>query len=148
MKAVVIATVVMSLFWLYWTVGRSINTIEAGMIPMRVGYETLQMTLIASYSVLAVALITVQMMFLVKQLQSIKNGVIFDRMLAKYLIIWGVLWFFYDFAATNVWQMAMNCEFECIVMDGTMVGIPVISVVFAILYKMAAEVSEENNLTI
>ena len=66
MKAVMIATVVASLFWLYWTVGRTINTIYS--VPLREGYESLQLGVAIGYSVFALALIAVQIIFLAKQI--------------------------------------------------------------------------------
>lgn len=146
MLAVVIASIAMSLFWLYWTIGRSINTISS--IGLREGYETAQISIIMAYSLLAVALIVVQTIFLMKQLLGMKNGVLFDKKSVKYLIMWAVLWVFYDFCAGNVGQMVINCEFNRIVVHGTIFGIPAIAVVFALLYRMAADVAEENDLTI
>ena len=146
MKAVMIATVVASLFWLYWTVGRTINTIYS--VPLREGYESLQLGVAIGYSVFALALIAVQIIFLAKQMKSIKIGVLFDRSSAKFLMIWGLLWMGYDFCAANVGQMVINGNFSEIVIHGTLVGIPMISFGFATLYRLAADVAEENNLTI
>lgn len=70
MKAITIATIVASLFWLYWTVGRTINTIYS--VPLRESYEILQASIATGYCVFALALIAVQMIFLVKQMKNIK----------------------------------------------------------------------------
>ena len=148
MKAVMIFTVIMSLFWLYWTIGRTFNTISDDGVPLRDGYEVWQIGFVASYSIFAIALMVVQFIFLIKQMKSIKNGMLFDKSSAKYLILWGVLWLFYDFCSGNVGQMIINGAFNEIVIHGTTIGFPVIAITFAILYKMAANVAEENNLTI
>lgn len=147
MKAVIIATAVLSLLWIYWTVGRSYNTVFAGAVPLREGFEVVQMSLIASYCIFALALIVVQMIFLVKQMKSIKKGLLFDKSSVKYLVMWGVLWAIYDFVASNVYVMACN-NFDVIIIDGTTIGVPIIAFTFAILYRLAADVAEENNLTI
>ena len=95
MKAITIATIVASLFWLYWTVGRTINTIYS--VPLRESYEILQASIATGYCVFALALIAVQMIFLVKQMKNIQNGLLFDKSNAKYLATWGLLWIGYDF---------------------------------------------------
>ena len=117
-------------------------------MPLREGYETLQLGVAVGYSVFALALIAVQIIFLAKQMKSIKNGVLFDRSSAKFLMIWGLLWIVYDFCAANVGQMVINGNFSEIVIHGTLVGIPMIAFAFATLYRLAADVAEENNLTI
>jgi hypothetical protein len=61
---------------------------------------------------------------------------------------WGILWIFYDFCAANFGQMIYNNAFNEITIEGTLIGIPTIVITFAILYKMAADVATENNLTI
>lgn len=148
MKVVVLGTILMSIFWIYWTMGRSINMFVSGDVPLRDGYEAIQISLIVGYCVFAFGLIVVQMIFLFLQLKGLKKGILFDRALVKYLVIWGVLWLFYDFASGNIGQMVINSAFNEIVIPGTMIGIPAIVFTFAILYKMAADVSEENSLTI
>ena len=146
MKAITIATIVASLFWIYWTVGRTINTIYS--IPLRESYEVPQVCIAIGYCTFALALIAIQMIFLVKQMKSIKNGMLFDKSSAKYLATWGLLWIGYDFCAANIGQMLINGVFNEITIHGTTVGIPVIAFAFTILYRMAADVAEENNLTI
>lgn len=146
MKAITIATIVASLFWLYWTVGRSINTIYS--VPLREGYEALQLGVAIGYCVFAIALIAAQIIFLVKQMKSINNGVLFDKSSAKFLMIWGLLWIGYDFCSANVGQMIINGNFNEIVIHGTLIGIPMIAFAFATLFRLAADVAEENNLTI
>lgn len=148
MMAVTIAVAFISLFWLYWTVGRSLNVLVLGGVEWREGYETLQMSIAVGYSLFAIALMVVQFIFMVKQLKSIKSGVIFAKSSAKYLVMWAVLWVFYDFCSSQVGNMISAGVFNQITIHGTMIGVSVIAVMFAILYKMAAEVAEENNLTI
>ncbi len=144
-KAITITTSILSLLWLYWTIGRSIFTLT-DVQPN--GFSLLQFGICFCYSLFAVAMITTQITFLMKQMKSIKNGILFDRSCAKYLTIWGVLWFFYDICSSNIANIIYNGTMEEFVIDGTAFGIPVIALTFAILYRMAAEVSEENNLTI
>ena len=146
MKTITIAAVVASLFWLYWTVGRTINTIYS--VPLREGYEVSQVCIAIGYCAFALALMAVQMVFLVKQMKSIKSGVLFDKSSAKYLMAWGLLWIGYDFCSANIGRMVINGNFNEIVIHGTLVGIPMIAFAFATLYRLAADVAEENNLTI
>jgi hypothetical protein len=137
-----------SLFWIYWTVGRTIFTLTDDSLPLRDGYEAWQIGIISCYSIFAIALVAIQMIFLVKQLKSIKSGILFDRTNAKYIMLWGILWIFYDFCATNISTMIYNKAFNEITIDGTLIGIPTIVFTFAILYKIASDVATENNLTI
>lgn len=146
MKAITIATIAASLFWLYWTVGRTFNTFYS--VPLRESYKVLQSSIATGYCVFALALIAIQMVFLIKQMKSIKNGLLFDKSGTKYLIIWGLLWIGYDFCSANIGQMIINDAFNEITIHGTTIGIPVIAFTFATLYRMAADVAEENNLTI
>lgn len=146
MKAITIATIAASLFWLYWTVGRTFNTIYS--VPLRESYEILQSSIATGYCVFALTLIAIQMVFLIKQMKSIKNGLLFDKSGSKYLIIWGLLWIGYDFCSANIGLMIINDAFNEITIHGTTIGIPVIAFTFATLYRMAADVAEENNLTI
>ena len=145
-KAIMAVTIVASLFWLYWTVGRTINTLND--IPFREGYEVMQWGIAVGYCGFAMALMVAQVAFLVKQIKSIANGVLFDKSSARILVLWGLLWVGYDLCSANVGQMVINGAFNEIVIHGTTVGIPVIAFTFAVLYRMAADVAEENNLTI
>ncbi len=137
-----------SLFWLYWTIGRTIFTLGDEGLPLRDGYETLQIAIIIGYSIFAIALVAIQMIFVIKQLKSIRNGILFDKSIVKYILTWGIVWIFYDFCAGNIGQMIYNEVFNEITIHGTLIGIPTIAITFAILYKMAADVATENNLTI
>lgn len=137
-----------SLFWLYWTIGRTIFTLEDDGLPLREGYETWQIAIITGYSIFAIVLVAIQMIFVIKQLKSIRNGILFDKSNVKYILTWGIIWIFYDFCAGNIGQMIYNEAFNEITIHGTLIGIPTIAITFAILYKMAADVATENNLTI
>ena len=148
MMAVLVAVVIISLFWLYWTVGRTLNTLVLGGVELREGYEMMQISISVGYCLFSVALMAVQLLFMVKQLKSIKSGVIFAKSNAKYLGLWAVLWVFYDFCASQVGNMISAGVFNQITIHGTVIGIPVVALLFAVLYKLAADVAEENNLTI
>jgi hypothetical protein len=146
--ALAIIVSICSLFWIYWTVGRTIFTLTDDSLPLRDGYEAWQIGIISCYSIFAIALVVIQIVFMVKQLKSIKNGILFNKSNAKYIMSWGILWIFYDFCAANIGQMIYNNAFNEITIEGTLIGIPTIVITFAILYKMAADVATENNLTI
>lgn len=137
-----------SLFWLYWTIERTIFTLGADGLPLRDGYETLQIAIITGYNIFAIALVVIQMTFIIKQLKSIRNGILFNKSIVKYILTWGIIWIFYDFCAGNIGQMIYNEVFNEITIHGTLIGIPTIAITFAILYKMSADVATENNLTI
>lgn len=139
---------VFALLWIYWTVGRTIVTLAMGDVNVCGNYATMRWAVVIGCSVLAVALIAIQSAFLLKQLRSIKYGVLFNRTCGNLILWWGIVWFFYDLCAANVSEAIYSKELSQVVIDGTIIGVPVIAWVFSQLYKMAAEVAEENNLTI
>ena len=143
----IFATIV-SLCWIYWTVGRTIFTFMGDNAVIGGDNESLRWSIIIGYSVLALVLVAIQTIFLVKQLRSIKQGVMFKRGCWKLIMWWGIVWMFYDFCASNLPEMMYTQKLTQIIADGTMVGVPVIAFVFSFLYRIAAEVAEENNLTI
>lgn len=144
-KAMTITVAILSILWFYWTTGRSILTI---ITSSTINFSLFQFGICLCYSIFAIALIVVQIIFLIKQMKSIKNGILFDRSCIKYLTSWGILWFFYDICSSNIANIISDGALNELVIDGTALGIPVIAITFAILYRMAVEVSEENNLTI
>lgn len=143
----IFATIV-ALFWIYWTVGRSVFTFMGDDVVSWNEFEPLRWAIVIGYSVLALALITIQTIFLVKQLRSLKHGVMFKRGCWKLIMWWGIVWVFYDFCAANLPEMIYSQRLTKIVIDGTMVGVPIIAFVFSFLYRVATDVAEENNLTI
>ena len=146
MKAVTIVTALLSLFWIYWTVGRTIVTFNY--VPLSEGHEVSQMTVAIGYCASALVMIAMQMIFLTKQMKNLKNGVLFDKASTKYVTIWGVCWVVYDLCSANVDNMIADGVFNMLVIHGTAFGIPIIAFAFAILYRLAADVAEVNNLTI
>ena len=144
---VIFATIV-SLGWLYWTIGRTIVTFMDDNVVIGGDYESLRWGIVIGYSLLAVVLVLLQTIFLVKQVRSIKQGIMFKRGCWKLIMWWGIVWMFYDFCATNLSEMVYAKELAQLIADGTMVGIPVIAFVFSFLYRIATDVVEENNLTI
>lgn len=143
----IFATIV-SLCWVYWTVGRTIFTFMGDDVVKWNELEPLRWAIVIGYSALAIVLITIQTIFLVKQVRSIKQGVMFKRGCWKLIMWWGIVWVFYDFCAANLPEMIYSQRLTKIVIDETMVGVAVIAFVFSFLYRIAAEVAEENNLTI
>ena len=146
MKAVTIITALLSLLWIYWTVGRTIVTFNY--VPLCEGHEVSQMMVATGYCVSALVMIAMQMIFLIKQMKNLKNGILFDKPSAKYVTRWGACWIVYDLCAANVDNMIAAGVFNQLVIHGTTFGIPIIAFAFAILYRLAADVAEENNLTI
>lgn len=143
----IFATIV-SLAWIYWTVGRTIVSLMGDDCMVNGEYESLRWTIVAGYAMLSVVLVVIQTVFLVKQLRSLKRGVMFKPGCWKLIMWWGIVWVFYDFCATNLPEMIYAKELTQVVADGTMVGVAVITFVFSFLYRIATDVAEENNLTI
>ena len=144
-----IFAMVVSLFWIYWTVGRSVVTFVGDDVVVNWNeFEPLRWAIVIGYSVLALVLIAIQTIFFVKQLRSLKRGIMFNRGCWK-LILWvGIVWVFYDFCAANLPEMIYSQRLTKIVIDETMVGVAVFAFVFSLLYRIATDVAEENNLTI
>ena len=146
MKAITIVTGVLSLLWIYWTVGRTIATLSC--VPLREGHEISQMSVAIGYCASALLMIAMQMIFLIKQMKNLKNGVLFDKTSTKYVAIWGACWVVYDLCSGNIDHRIVSGVFDQLVIQGTALGIPIIAFAFAILYRLAADIAEENNLTI
>ena len=144
---VIFATIV-SLGWLYWTIGRTIATFMGDNVILSGDHEPLRWSIIIGYATLAIILVLLQTIFLAKQVRSIRYGVMFKRGCWKLIMWWGIVWMFYDFCATNLPEMVYSPQLTQLIADGTMVGVPVIAFVFSFLYRIATDVSEENNLTI
>ena len=144
---VIFATIV-SLGWLYWTVGRTIVSFMGDNAIIGGNHESLRWGIVIGYSALAVILVLLQTIFLIKQVRSIKRGVMFHRGCWKLIMWWGIVWMFYDFCAANLPEMIYSQRLTKIVIDETMVGVAVIAFVFSFLYRIATDVAEENNLTI
>ena len=143
----IFATIV-SLAWIYWTVGRTIFTLVGDNAIIGGDHASLRWGIIIGYSVFALILIAIQTIFFVKQLRSLKQGIMFKPGCWKLIMWWGIVWMFYDFCSTNLPEMMSAKELTQIVAEGTMVGVPVIAFVFSFLYRVATDVAEENNLTI
>ena len=143
----IFATIV-SLAWIYWTVGRTIFTLVGDNAIIGGDHASLRWGIIIGYSVFALVLIAIQTIFFVKQLRSLKRGIMFNRGCWKLILWWGIVWVFYDFCAANLPEMIYSQRLTKIVIDETMVGVAVIAFVFSFLYRVATDVAEENNLTI
>lgn len=143
----IFATIV-SLAWIYWTVGRTIFTLVGDNAIIGGDHASLRWGIIIGYSVFALVLIAIQTIFFVKQLRSLKRGIMFNRGCWKLILWWGIVWVFYDFCAANLPEMIYSQRLTKIVIDETMVGVAVIAFVFSFLYRIATDVAEENNLTI
>ena len=144
---VIFATIV-SLGWLYWTIGRTIVSLIGNNAIIGGDHESLRWSIVIGYSALAIILVLLQTVFLIKQMRSIKRGVMFKRGCWKLIMWWGIVWMFYDFCATNLPEMVYSQKLTQLIADGTMIGVPVIAFVFSFLYRIATDVAEENNLTI
>ena len=149
MKGIFVVASLAALFWLYWTIGRTVFSLTDWDIEVREGVKgVFQWGIVIGYCFFSLCLVAVQMWFLIRQIRSLKKGIMFDKGCATIIFSWGILWFLYDFCSTNLGLMYGHQAFNTITIDGTMVGIPMVAITFAILYRMATEISEEQSLTI
>lgn len=83
--------------------------------------------------------------FLVKTIKGLKNGIIFPSANVPILYLSALALFIYNFCYSNGGILTGK---DALLIDTDDVGISLIFVVFAMLYKIAVRVSEENSLTI
>lgn len=137
-----------SIAWILWTSGRTANSFLFNPeYHFKTGIEWIQGILIFGYCFLPFLLILLHMKFLMIQLKVLKNGCIFHPKCYPLLLWWAALWIPYDICASNLPVMYAE-NFEQICFSGSILGIPVLVSTFAILYKISAQVAEENRLTI
>lgn len=84
--------------------------------------------------------------FLAKQLVAIKNGILFPRANVALLFIAAAFYFIGNFFTDNL--SLLYFENNPLMINDTTVIYTLLFIIFGILYKVAVDVSEENNLTI
>ncbi len=83
--------------------------------------------------------------FLVKTIKGLKNGILFPSANVPILYSSAIALFIYNFCYSNGGILTGK---ELLLIDTDDVAISLIFVVFAMIYKIAVRVSEENSLTI
>lgn len=152
LKVLTIVAVIFSLAWLFWTDGRAIVTYTLDGFAIQENIATLQITLLIGYLVLPIALIGLILKFLFSQLQSLKNGIIFEANGYKYIMAWACIWPFYDICSSNeslIWAeyLAEGTQRQFVI-EETCLSIALMVYAFGVLYKLATRIAEENRLTI
>lgn len=88
--------------------------------------------------------------FLIKTMKALKNGIIFPRSNISLLYFTAICYFIGTLSRDNFDNILLTqtprATFFAI--DSSTILITLLLVVFALLYKIAADISEENNLTI
>lgn len=84
--------------------------------------------------------------FLVKQLVAIKKGILFPRINVRIINLIALCYFIGDFCAENTALMFFENN-PLLINDSTIIY-TLLFIIFGILYKMAVDVAEENNLTV
>ena len=145
LKNISIAAALCCVIWLIGTFGRMSEMIK---YPPAVseGYETVPFIIAIGYAVSSLALVCVLGYFLYHQNKSLHDGTIFTKRCQNSLFIWSVLWPIYDICGTQLDNMQRG--YHIISIDGSAIGIPFIVFTFAVLYKIARQVAEDNQLTI
>ena len=136
-----------SIFWIYWITARTIVTYMQ--IPVDEPEYILSRDIVMIGSnVSMAALIFLLLRFMVIQLKSLKNGVLFCKKGYRCMFTWATIWPVYDCCASSFELMVSRGKYDVIEVPGSAIGVTFIIITFAILYKIATEVAEENNLTI
>ena len=135
------------IFWIYWITGRTI--VSYMQIPVDEPEYILSRDIVMIGSnVSMAALIFLLLRFMVIQLKSLKNGVLFCKKGYRCMFAWAAIWPVYDCCASSFELMVSRGKYDVIEVPGSAIGVTFIIITFAILYKIATEVAEENNLTI
>ena len=146
LKNISVVTVLCCVVWLYWTFGR-MTVVIANPPSVSEGYESVPLFVAGVYALSSLALVCVLVLFLYNQIKSLKNGTIFSKQCQYHLFTWAAIWPFYDICASNMDNMQYG-SFHVFSIDGSAVGITIIVFTFALLYKIARQVAEDNQLTI
>ena len=85
--------------------------------------------------------------FLIKQHKAIKNGVLFPRANVLIMYFMAAFYFLGNFCQENI-KTFISAETPHIVLNFDTTIYTLLLIIFALMYKVAAKVSEENNLTI
>lgn len=146
LKNISIAAALCCFFWLYWTFGR-MYAVLTNPPSVSEGYETVPFVIAIGYAVSSLALVCVLGYFLYHQNKSLRDGTIFTKRCQHSLFIWSVLWPIYDICAANMGNIQNN-SLHVISVEGSAIGITFLVFTFALLYKIARQVAEDNQLTI
>ena len=136
-----------SIFWVYWITARTIVTYMQIPVDKPESILSRAIVMIGSNASMAV-LIFLLLRFMVIQLKSLKNGVLFCKKGYRCMFTWAAIWPIYDCCASSFELMVSRGKYDVIEVPGSAIGVTFIIITFAILYKIATEVAEENNLTI
>ncbi len=147
LRAIAVLAVCCSLIWLYWTFGRMYVVVNdpPSVTP---GCEYVPLSVAYGYAFLSLILVGILGIFLYSQIRSLKNGVIFSKRCQYSLFSWAAVWPFYDICGTNMSYIQSHDSFHVFSIEGSAVGITIIIFTFAVLYRIARQVAEENQLTI
>lgn len=85
--------------------------------------------------------------FLIKQYKAIKNGVLFPHANVSIIYLMASFYFLGNFCQENI-KTFITAEIPYIVLNFDTTICTLLLIIFALMYKVAAKVSEENNLTI
>ena len=146
LKNISIAAALCCIFWLYWTFGRMYD-VMTNPPSVSEGYESVPLIIAIGYAASSLALVSVLGYFLYHQNKSLHDGTIFSKRGQNSLFIWSFLWPIYDICAANMGNI-QNHSLHVISVEGSAIGITFLVFTFAVLYKIARQVAEDNQLTI
>lgn len=84
--------------------------------------------------------------FLVKQLVAIKKGTLFPRTNIRIIFLIAVCYFIGSFSHDN--QALLHFENNPLMINDGTITYTLLFIIFGIIYKVAVDVAEENNLTV
>lgn len=108
-----------------------------------------QLAIFAGRLLFKTAFYALIILFMVKQCKAIRNGTIFPRANIAVIYTMAACYFIGEFCNSNMESAVMFCGSNgAIEINTDIIIYTILLVVFGILYKVAVDVSEENNLTI
>lgn len=108
-----------------------------------------QLAIFAGRLLFKTAFYALIILFMVKQCKAIRNGTIFPRANIAVIYTMAACYFIGEFCNSNMESAVMFCGSNgAIEINMDIIIYTILLVVFGILYKVAVDVSEENNLTI
>ena len=120
-----------------------------GCIEWHEDFYPVQLAIFAGRLIFKTAFYALIILFMVKQCKAIRNGTIFPRANIAVIYTMAACYFIGEFCNSNMEPAVMFCgSSAAIEINIDIIIYTILLVAFGILYKVAVDVSEENNLTI
>ncbi len=134
-----------TLLWSIWCAVQTIYTFEDPTLP---NMEPLQVIVFLLYCALPLTLLIVTIVLSMKLLRGLKRKEMFSQKCIPWLVAWGIVYAFTDFIQNNVGIWGLTGDIFAVTISPSCIVVPIFVFIFSALFRLAAKVSEDSNLTI